>query len=677
MYKLKYCALQCLQRYNLVIDEVYFLKRLFVGCLIAIACATIVGIWASRDTLPSHTVLRQSNLPPLIPTRAFFADPRSEFAYIASSDGAYTASQKASLLGQQIVVKELATGEQIASFPLGISDVRWHPTKTRLRIVFEGQAREVDPFRPERKNWLRISPIKLSGGWSLSEFATDPKAPLLYWGSSRQGEQWHMWHVSQDGLTAQKIAEGNSQTQYWIADETGQLPLRVDAIDPSTHRIFRHRESDWEALIDIKLNDTFQILGRIDETGVVLARSSRGRDKVALVSFDTQTGQETLILENTDSDIALTTHLSYNDGPDVIRLGFDTLDRVALTENGQTLLDILDQFPQPIILGDTSPTASGRFVTQAISPQGKSWLYLLIDLKEKTFKTLGEYHFRRFKGSIVQERAITFRARDGLDIPAIIAMPEEVSGPIPFVVSIHGGPADIAHLHYDHSKQFLVNRGYGVLSVNFRGSIGFGKEFMAKGFKEFGRAMQDDIADAANWLIDMKLADPDALIAMGISYGGYAAAMAMTRDPNLFDAAIVEFPMLDVEFQTRYHPGFWTDNIGLWSRYFGEIDNPEDVKQMQLYSPVNRVDDIHGPLLVLAGLRDQITDVRQVQDFEERASLAGKEVDFHYFPNAGHGVQTWHEYLKRGRLIEDFLADHVGGRSGGFEFLEWAPSFIQ
>jgi dipeptidyl aminopeptidase/acylaminoacyl peptidase len=138
----------------------------------------------------------------------------------------------------------------------------------------------------------------------------------------------------------------------------------------------------------------------------------------------------------------------------------------------------------------------------------------------------------------------------------------------------------------------------------------------------------------------------------------------------------VEFPMLDVVFQSRYHPGFWNNGIGGWWRYFGQIDNDEDLELMRKYSPSNRVDDLTGPILMLAGVKDQITAVQQARDFEKAAQDAGKDVEAHYFENAGHGVSHWRDELRRARLIEDFLAEHIGGRSGGFEFVEWAPGFI-
>ncbi|KAA0917754.1 S9 family peptidase [Aquicoccus porphyridii] len=653
------------------------MKKIAFICLLLVLGGVAFVFALTKNTPASHPVLRASDLPTLIPTRAFYANPRSEFGYVASHDGVYTISEKASLFGRSMVVREIASGEQIAEFPIGLSGIRWHPDKPLLRFIFEGHDWEADPFNPERENWRRTSPVKLSGGWNLTQYATNAEEPVLFWGRTSRSELGHMWRVSQDGLDVERMAEGNSRSHYWVFNKGKTKPiLRVDSLNTSTQRVFRKTESTWDVLFDLDLNDVFEPLSPVDETGHLVARSSRGRDKAALVRLDTTTGEETVLVENPDGDIGAATALTYDEGPDIIRMGLDTLDRVALTDRGEVFLNILAEFPQPVSLGYTSATPSGRYVIQAISPQSKSWIYLLIDLENQSYEVLDEFHFRRFQDRLVQEKSVRFQARDGLQIPAVLSMPRGVSGPIPFIVHIHGGPAGASALGYDHDTQFLVNRGYGVLSVNFRGSKGFGKAFQAKGFGRFGRAMQDDIADAAQWLVEEGLADTDALVAMGTSYGGYSAALAMTRDPGLFDAAVVEFPMLDVEFQSKYHPGFWNNGIDGWWRYFGQLDDPDDLALMRDYSPANRIDDIHGPILIHGGLRDQIAAVQQVRDFEAAALAAGKDVTVRYFPNAGHGTQHWRDNLDRARSIEDFLANHAGGRSGGFEFVEWAPGVI-
>jgi dipeptidyl aminopeptidase/acylaminoacyl peptidase len=652
------------------------LKKLSFSIFILVAISIGAALFVTRNSAPTHPVLRASDLPPLIPTRSFYADHRASSGYVASHDGSLVSFEKSSLTGRNIVVKNVTTGKEISKFPIGLSFIRWHPTKPLLRFIFEGHDWEADPYSSDRKNWQRTSPVKLSGGWAKNQIATDETMPILTWGKSHSRWDGHMWLVSQDGLIAEKIAEGNSNTQYWVFDDETKPVLRLDSLDPATTRLFKKTSDSWEKLIDVDLGDNFFPLSHVFADGSLIVRSSRGRDKAALVSMNVETGNETVLVENPEADIAWTTALTPAQIPDIVRMGFDTMERVALTDRGTVFLDILAQFPQPVTLGQTTPTASGRYVTQAISVQSKSYIHLLIDLEEKSYVTLAEHGLRRFKDHLVLEQAVTFKARDGLDIPAVLTMPKNVTGPIPFIVYIHGGPAGHTTLGYGHGTQLLVNRGYGVLSVNFRGSTGFGKAYQAKGFKEFGRAMQDDIADAANWLVSEGLADENALVAMGISYGGYSAALAMTRDPGLFDAAIVEFPMLDVEFQSKYHPGFWDDGIDGWWRYFGKTDNANDLVSMKEFSPSNRINQLHGPILLMGGERDQITAVQQVKDFETAALAASKNVEAHYFPNAGHGVNHWRDRLRRARLMEEFLAKYAGGRSGGFEFAERAPAFI-
>lgn len=652
------------------------IKKLLLGSgLFVIILATALWIIA-RDTPATNAGLNSANLPPLIPTRSFFADPRSAFGYDVSPDGRYVSYLQASQTGRKIAIRDLHKDKVIAELPSGLTGRRWSPDSSRLRFILEGHRWEMDPLSPARKNWRQISPQKLSGGWVIFRFPNTSNGKTLIAGRTGQRTLTNLYLASQDGKNIEEIAKGTKETQFWAIDRDMTPVLRFDAKDPFTWRLMRKNGEEWVSLTDLDLNDTFLPVSWVQKDGSVLARSSRGRDKVALVSFDTQTGHETVILENPKADIGLAYQLTDDWEVDFVDMSLFSPMRRALTERGQVFLDVLSEFKQPVGLGYIGRSAGGRFVTAAISPGLKSWVYVLIDLEQKTHTMLGEYHFRRFADDLSFPNPVMVPARDRLELPSILTLPQGVSGPIPFVVLIHGGPADIVNQRYNHDVQFLVNRGYGVLEVNFRGSVGFGKAFQAAGFRAFGRAMQDDIADAGRWLIDQGLADPDALAVMGTSYGGYAAAMAMTRDPGLFDAAVVKYPMLDVEFQSRYHPEFWNAALNTWWRYFGQPDNNDDLAFMRTYSPSNRIDQLHGPILMIVGLKDQITAPQQARDFEKSAKNAGKQITAHYLDDVGHGARRWRDMLAESRLTEDFLARELGGRSGGFELIELAPPFF-
>ncbi|MEM6939915.1 MAG: alpha/beta fold hydrolase [Pseudomonadota bacterium] len=652
-----------------------FKKLALIGGLIALLGLGALA-FVTRDVAPRHPILREADLPSLVPARVFYADHRVKWDYVVSSDGQRVAYRKASLFGRQVEVKDLNSGAILGHLPAGIDFVRWHPTDARLRFIYEGQDWEVDPAKAERAAWRRISPVKLSGGWFKNEIAASAEQRILTWGKAHNRAPAHLWMVSQDGLQAEKRAEGTADTLYWVLDSELQPVLRLDSLDPATERLSRKTDEGWVPLTDISLDDTFQPLGTVGPDGHLLARSSRGRDQVVLVRFDARTGAEDVIFAPDAGDLGLSTGLGPSFTQDVIRKSPFDLERRALTPRGQVFLDVLAQFDQPVSLGSTTPSGGGRFVTQALQAGTQGFQHVLIYLDEGSHRILSQESLGQYPGGVVAPEMVRFAARDGLEIPAVLTRPAGIEGPIPFVVVVHGGPAAHRSLGYAHFDQFLANRGYGVLEVNFRGSTGFGKAFQAKGFRQFGRAMQEDLNDAARWLVAQGLADPDALAVMGMSYGGYAAALAMSAQPALFTVGISEFPMLDVAFQSRHHPGSWESAMYAWWRYFGKEEVPGDLAAMQTYSPLQRVDDLHGPLLVLAGERDEITPVQQVRDYQERVQAAEKDLRFVFFPNAGHGVSHWRDHLKRARRIENFLAEHLGGRSGGLDIAELAPDFI-
>lgn len=326
------------------------------------------------------------------------------------------------------------------------------------------------------------------------------------------------------------------------------------------------------------------------------------------------------------------------------------------------------------ILGTSS---DGRFVTVARSWREQSFEYFLYDLEGSQTTRLSEHDFRRHKNALVETKPVSFKARDGLEIPAFLTLPRGVEPRnLPAIVVIHGGPAEQAIWAYSPDNQFLANRGYAVLSVNFRGSTGYGKNFRAAGYGQIGKAMQDDIVDAANWLVDEGMADRANMAVMGGSYGGYSAALAMTRDPGLFKAAIVEYGVTDVAYQMQNNPFSWGLHLDEVKRYFGDPENKTDVDEMRQHSPLTHATNVQGAILITAGKEDPMVGFEQSEEFERALRDAGKDVAAAYFEKEGHGYERWQTNLRRARLIEDFLAKHLGGRAGGFDYTELAAEYL-
>lgn len=227
-----------------------------------------------------------------------------------------------------------------------------------------------------------------------------------------------------------------------------------------------------------------------------------------------------------------------------------------------------------------------------------------------------------------------YEARDGLRIEAFITLPPGMEGkpsePIPFMMMPHGGPVSRDYAEYDPLAQVIASRGYGVLQMNFRGSEGYGAEFEAAGEREWGQAMQDDVADGAYWLIENGYADPDKICIVGWSYGGYAALMGAARpqDPYVCAASIAAVTDLE-EFVRNNRTDWWVRKIG---------DSWRDRAELRAHSPVNLADQMEIPIFLAHGQADDIVHVQHGIKMLQALAAAGKEVDEVAFALGDHSL---------------------------------------
>jgi dipeptidyl aminopeptidase/acylaminoacyl peptidase len=228
---------------------------------------------------------------------------------------------------------------------------------------------------------------------------------------------------------------------------------------------------------------------------------------------------------------------------------------------------------------------------------------------------------------------------------------------------VHGGPWMHDSWGYSPDVQFLANRGYAVLQVNFRGSTGHGRRHLTAAIGEIGRAMHDDLIDAVDWAIAHGYADPDRVGIYGGSYGGYAALVGVTLTPDRFAAAVDYVGISDLANFLRTLPPFTRAyNVNGWYRYVGDPEIPEQEDDMRARSPITMVDKIRTPLLVAQGAND----VRVVRAESDNivASLRERGVPVTYLvaDDEGHGFGNPENRMRLNRAIERHFAEHLGGR---------------
>lgn len=255
-----------------------------------------------------------------------------------------------------------------------------------------------------------------------------------------------------------------------------------------------------------------------------------------------------------------------------------------------------------------------------------------------------------------------FKARDGRTIPAYLTVPRHApkGKTLPLVVLVHGGPfVRGASWHWDAEVQFLASRGYAVLQPEFRGSTGFGESHFKAGWKQWGQAMQDDLADAARWAVSKGVADPARVAVMGASYGGYAALMGLAKQADVFACAVNWIGVTDLDLLYGAH---WSDQPGVFKRYglpktLG--DRKDDAEMLKAHSPIQLASRITKPVLMAYGKRDLRVPIEHGERMRDALQAHNKQVEWVRYDDEGHGwrkLETNKDFWGR---VERFLGQHL------------------
>ncbi|MCP1728222.1 dipeptidyl aminopeptidase/acylaminoacyl peptidase [Natronospira proteinivora] len=265
---------------------------------------------------------------------------------------------------------------------------------------------------------------------------------------------------------------------------------------------------------------------------------------------------------------------------------------------------------------------------------------------------------------LAEMKPIRYEARDGLEIPGYLTLPKGVPAEnLPLVVNPHGGPWARDSWGYDASAQFLANRGYAVFQPNFRGSSGFGKAFLNAGNEEWGTgAMQHDITDGVNYLIEQGIADPDRIGIMGGSYGGYATLAGLAFTPDLYAAGVSIVGPSNIITLLESIPPYWGPIRQIFEQRVGDPDDGADRERLKAQSPLFSAEEIRAPLMVIQGANDP----RVVQHESDQIVVAMRELDrpveYLVAEDEGHGFARRLNRLAMYADVERFLAEHLGGR---------------
>ncbi|HEY4849556.1 MAG TPA: S9 family peptidase [Streptosporangiaceae bacterium] len=451
----------------------------------------------------------------------------------------------------------------------------------------------------------------------------------------------------------------------WVAD--AQLVVRAGiAPQPDGGAIVMVRgsaEEEWRSLLSISAEDALTTgpLAFSEDGASLLAESSVGADTARLVRFDLATGDAEVLAEDPEADVTGVRLHPDTREPQIVTFLKDRMEYQVLDPSvAPDLAAVRALHPGDPSFADADD-ADGTWLIGFTNAAG-AVPYYSYDRDTRSGRFLFEHQPELSRYELAPMEPFSFTSRDGLTIHGYATFPPGADRQgLPTVLNVHGGPWARDAWGFDPEAQWLANRGYLCVQVNFRGSTGYGKAFVNAGDREWGGRMQDDLVDAVAFVTAQGWADPARVAIYGGSYGGYAALAGAAFTPDVFRCAVDIVGPSNLKTLIETIPPYWAPMIAQFHRRVG--DPEADADFLWSRSPLSRASSIRIPLLIAQGANDP--RVKQAESEQIVAALRDAGIDHEYllFPDEGHGFAKPENRLRFYAAAERFLARHLGGRT--------------
>ena len=492
-------------------------------------------------------------------------------------------------------------------------------------------------------------------------------------GINRRDPQHHdLYRVNILTGESQLVVENDVGAIRLMADH--DFTARIAAVVPpdgGLQILSRSGSGEWEPFMAIGPEDDVTTGPlHFDETGRFLyLRDSRGRDTAALVALDMETGTLEELASDARADASQTIDHPAHHRPQAVAFEYE---RLAWTVLDQSIAADFER------LGDgdrgelrpISRSLDDRIWIVAYDRADGPQAYYRYDRQSGNLMYLFSSRPDLEKTVLAPMSSAVVRSRDQLDIVTYYSLPvgstkdgtDRPTEPLPTVFYVHGGPWSRDSWGYDPVHQLMTNRGYATISVNYRGSMGFGKAFVNAANGEWAGRMHDDLIDVVEWAVEQGIADRDRIAIMGGSYGGYATLVGLTFTPEVFACGVDLVGPSNLNTLIDSVPPYWKPMLGMLRTRVGDNSTPEGRRFLAERSPLSRVDRIVRPLLIGQGANDP--RVKQAESDQIVAAMTEREIPVTYllYPDEGHGFARPENNLSFMAVAEAFLARCLGGR---------------
>lgn len=480
-------------------------------------------------------------------------------------------------------------------------------------------------------------------------------------GRKDDGWTYNLYEVATDSGDPQLIEMGTPFTKEWVVDSDGKPLARSEwRADRSTFTLQR-RDNSWKEIFRLESGEVPVLLGPSSDGRGVLMSASLDRPYRAIWRVGLDGSAPEMVIGDDSGDIgglirdpysqAIVAAWSTGATPQIIWLDDKARTRAAaLTKAfGGKDADLLGR------------SEDGTRALVSVATHATPAIYYLIDYKKRTADIVGEEYPSLVDVKLGEVRELTYKARDGYEIPAFVTLPADVEGKqLPLVVLPHGGPESRDYRSFDWMAQFLASRGYAVLQPQFRGSTGYGEAHRKAGYRQWGRLMQDDVSDGVKALVEQGLADPKRVCIVGASYGGYAALAGATFTPELYACSVSINGISNLPAMLAHaeiYAGDESDMLSYWKDHIGPRTSEEVISK----SPSRAAASVRAPVLLLHGVNDSVVPVAQSREMAKALKSLGKPHNFIELPGEDHWLSRSESRTRVLAEMETFLAAHLRG----------------
>ncbi len=620
-------------------------------------------------------------LPPLIDRDVFFGDPEISGAQI-SPDGRWITFRKPYREVMNIWVKGVdepfdAARPITADTTRPVSGYGWTEDSRYVMYVQDKAGNEnfhvyaVDPAAASEAA-TGVPPARdltpYEGVRALLIAAPESTPNEILVGLNDRDPAYHdVYRLNIDTGERTLVLENTGQIAGWQADLDGNLRLGVRVDDEGNTHILRI--DDGGTFTEVYSCTFEESCGpvRFHKDGHrVYMITNKGADLTRLVLFDPATGEEELVESDPEGEVDFG-GAEFSDATEELIATYYVGDRLRtypkdaeFARHYRHLQDVLPRGDIYLGSGTEDDAKAIITVTSDVDP-GATYLY---DTASGDVQLLYRPRPDLPSEYLAQMQPVRYPTRNGEEVPAYLTVPKGVeAGGLRAIVFPHGGPWARDQWGYSAYPQWLANRGYVVLQPNFRGSTGYGKRWLNLGNEQWGTGtMQHDLSDGVRWLVDQGIADPDHICIMGGSYGGYATLAGLAFTPELYDCGVDIVGPSNLITLIKSVPPYWAPALAMFRKRMGNWEDPEGRAMLERQSPLFSAEKIEAPLLVIQGANDPRVNKAESDQIVVAMRDLGRDVEYMVAPDEGHGYAGEMNRLAMNAKVEEFLAEHLGGR---------------